>query len=152
MPGRADVFIYQVSMKLPGNFYGLKLKENVGSILNKEKLKWYSDKAPEIGSLEFDPPSVGDSIGGAIISIAVWVIFSFVLIFLSYFLGLFFWTAILFLTAMLYWIFFRALRRVFKNSRNCNGNLLKSMTYGLFYSFLYVFWIYGIIFLINYIN
>lgn len=135
-----------------GLYYGFKLKDNVGSILNKERLKKYSDKAPEIGSFDFDPPVVGDGIGGAILSIVVWFLFSILLIFLSYFLGLFFWSAILFLAAMLYWIFFRALRHVFKNSRNCKGDILKSFGLGFIYSFLYISWIYGIIFLINYIN
>ncbi|REC53270.1 hypothetical protein DRF62_14510 [Chryseobacterium piscium] len=72
--------------------------------------------------------------------------------FLLYFLGFFFWAAILFFAAMLYWIFFRALRLVFKNSRKCKGDLLKSFAFGFFYSFLYISWIYGIIFLVNYLN
>ncbi|MGE8552711.1 MAG: hypothetical protein ACN6OB_02100 [Chryseobacterium jejuense] len=135
-----------------GLYYGLKLKDNVGSILNRERIKKYPDKAPTIGSFDFDPPAVGDGIGGAILSVVVWFIFSILLIFLSYFLGLFFWSSILFLAAMLYWIFFRALRHVFKNSGKCKGNIVKSFGLGFLYSFLYIFWIYGIIFLINYIN
>lgn len=132
--------------------YGLKLKDNVGNILNKERLKIYPDKSPEIDDLDFDAPVAGDGIGGAILSIVLWIVFSIVLVYLSYFVGLFFWSALLFLGAILYWIFFRALRLVFKNSGKCKGDLLKSLRFGFFYSFLYVFWIYGIIFLINYIN
>lgn len=135
-----------------GLYYGLKLKDNVGNILNKERLKKYSDKTPVMDGFDFDPPAVGDGIGGAVLSAVVWFIFSILLIFLSYFLGLFFWSAILLLSAMLYWIFFRALRHVFKNSGRCKGDIVKSFRLGFLYSFLYIFWIYGIIFLINYIN
>ncbi|MBB6370155.1 hypothetical protein [Chryseobacterium shigense] len=135
-----------------GLYYGLKLKENVGSVLNKQKLKSYSDNAPTVGSFDFDPPVIGDSIAAAILSVVLWFVFTIVFVFLLYFLGFLFWAAILFFTAMLYWIFFRALRLVFKNSRHCKGNLLKSLSFGLFYSFLYVSWIYGIIFLTNYLN
>lgn len=135
-----------------GLYYGFKLKDNVGNILNQERIKRYSDKTPSMDGFDFDPPVVGDGIGGAILSVVLWFVFSIVLIFLSYFLGLFFWSAILFLAAMLYWIFFRAVRQVFKNSGKCKGDIVKSLGFGVFYSFLYISWIYGIIFLINYIN
>lgn len=135
-----------------GLYYGLKLKDNVGSILNKERIKKYSNKTPAIDGFDFDLPAVGDGIGGVIVSVAVWFLFSILLIFLSYFVGLFFWSAILFLAAMLYWVFFRALRQVFKSSEKCKGNVVKSFGLGLLYSFLYVSWIFGIIFLVNYIK
>lgn len=135
-----------------GLYYGLKLKDNIGHVLTKERIKKLSDKTPEISSFDFDGPAVGDGIGGIILSIVLWILFSIVLIFLLYFLGVFFWAVILLFAAMLYWIFFRALRLVFKNSRHCKGQLLRSLSFGFFYSFLYVSWIYGIIFLVNYLN
>lgn len=135
-----------------GLYFGLKLKDNVGNILNKERIQRYEDKTPKFNGFEFDPPAVGDGIGGVILSILLWIVISILLIFLSYFLGLFFWSAVLLLGAILYWIFFRALRLVFKNSGKCKGDLLKSFGFGLFYSFLYIFWMYGIIFLIKYLN
>ncbi|MCI3936031.1 hypothetical protein MQX03_02400 [Chryseobacterium aahli] len=135
-----------------GLYFGLKLKENVGHILHKERIKKYSDNIslPEVSG--FDPPAVGDGIGGVIFSIILWFLISIVFAFLLYFLGFFFWAAILFFAAMLYWIFFRALRLVFKNSKSCKDNLLRSLGFGFFYSFLYISWIYGIIFLVNYLN
>ncbi|MBW7674595.1 hypothetical protein [Chryseobacterium chendengshani] len=135
-----------------GLYFGLKLKENVGQILHRERIKKYSDhiSLPDVSG--FDPPAVGDSIGGVILSIILWFFVSIVFAFLLYFLGFFFWAAILFFAAMLYWIFFRALRLVFKNSKSCKDNLLRSLGFGLFYSFLYISWIYGIIFLVNYLN
>lgn len=135
-----------------GLYYGLKLKDNVGNILNRERIKKYVDKTPTMDGFDFDPPAVGDGIGGIIVSILLWIILSILLVFLLSFLGLFFWSAVFLLGAMLYWIFFRALRLVFKNSRKCKGDFVKSIGFGFLYSFVYISWIYGIIFLINYIN
>ena len=145
----AGAFFLFISL---GLYYGLKLKENVGNIFNKQRLDKYSDNAPAVGSFDFDPPVVGDSIAAAILSIVLWFLITIVLVVLLYFLGFLFWAAVLFLIAVLYWIFFRALRLIFKNSGKCKGNLLKSLGFGIFYSFLYISWIYGIIFLANYIN
>ncbi|WP_288377232.1 hypothetical protein [uncultured Chryseobacterium sp.] len=135
-----------------GLYSGLKLKDNVGNILNKERIQRYADKTPKFNGFEIDIPDAGDGIGGAILSILAWIIISILLIFLSYFFGLFFWSAVFLLFAALYWVFFRALRLVFKNSGKCKGDLLKSFAFGLFYSFLYISWMYGIIFLTKYLN
>lgn len=134
-----------------GLYYGLKLKDNIGHVLTKENIKKLSDKTPEIGSFDFDGPALGDGIGGIILSIILWFVIAVLFTFLLYFLGVFFWVMVLVFAAMLYWIFFRALRLVFKNSKYCRGNLAKSLGLGLFYSFLYLSWIYGIIFLVNYL-
>lgn len=144
----AGVFFLFISI---GLYSGLKLKDNVGNILNKERIQRYADKTPKFDGFEFDPPAIGDGIGGVILSVLLWIVISILLIFLSYFFGLFFWSAVL-LGAILYWIFFRALRLVFKNSGKCKGDLLKSFGFGFFYSFLYISWMYGIIFLIKYLN
>ncbi|MGR3857486.1 MULTISPECIES: hypothetical protein [Chryseobacterium] len=135
-----------------GLYSGLKLKDNIGNILNKERIQRYADKTPKFDSFEVDIPDAGDGIGGAIISFLAWIVISILLVFLSYFFGLFFWSAVFLLGAILYWIFFRALRLVFKNSGKCKGKVVKSLGLGLFYSFLYISWIYGIIFLIQYWN
>lgn len=137
-----------------GLYFGWKLKDNVGHILHKERIKKYVDKTPKIDGLDFDVPDLGDTegCGGVILSVILWILFTVVLVFLLYFLGIFFWATILFFVAMLYWIFFRALRLVFKNSKSCKDNLLKSVAFGFFYSFLYISWIYGIIFLVNYLT
>jgi hypothetical protein len=135
-----------------GLYSGLKLKDNIGNILNKERIQRYADKTPKFNGFEFDPPDVGDGIGGTILSILAWIVISILLIFLSYFFGLFFWSSVFLLGAILYWIFFRAFRLVFKNSGKCKGNILKSLVFGLIYSFLYISWMYGIIFMIKYLN
>jgi hypothetical protein len=145
----AGVFFIFISS---GLYFGWKLKDNVGHILHRERIKKYSDNVSLPDVLEFDPPDAGDGIGGAILSVILWFIITIFFAFLLYFLGFFFWAAILFFAAMLYWIFFRALRLVFKNSKSCKDNLLKSLAFGFLYSFLYISWIYGIIFLVNYLS
>jgi len=145
----AAVFFLFISL---GLYYGLKLKDNIGSILNHEKVKTISDKMPLIDGFEFDSIDISEGIAGVIFSIIFWFLFSIIITFLLYCLGIFFWVAVLLFVAMLYWIYFRALRLVFKNSGKCKGNALKSLAFGFFYSFLYISWIYGIIFLVNYIN
>ncbi|GEN74668.1 hypothetical protein CHA01nite_04080 [Chryseobacterium hagamense] len=137
-----------------GLYYGLKLRDNIGPILSREKITGYKDKRPKVES--FDLPDIdfggGTGCGELIFSVILWILFSVVLVFLLYFLGIFFWVVILLFTAILYWIYFRALRLVFKNSRYCKGKLLESFGFGLFYSFLYISWIYGIIFLVHYLK
>ncbi|WP_370901361.1 hypothetical protein [Chryseobacterium gossypii] len=102
----AGAFFLFISL---GLYSGLKLKDNIGNILTKDRLKKYSDNVPEINTFSFELPHVGDGIVAIITSVILWIVFSLVLVFLLYFLGLFFWSAVLLLAAMLYWIFFRAL-------------------------------------------
>lgn len=45
-----------------GLYFGLKLKDNVGNILNRERLQRYADKTPKFNGFDFDPPAVGDGI------------------------------------------------------------------------------------------
>ena len=68
-----------------GLYSGLKLKDNVGNILNKERIQRYADKTPKFDGFEFDPPAIGDGIGGVILSVLLWIVISILLIFLSYF-------------------------------------------------------------------
>lgn len=135
-----------------GLYFGLKLKEDVGVLMNKEKLKEISQKTPYFDLSGTEIPSAGDGIGGLILGFILWFAVAVLATFLLYFLGVFFWSAALIFAAMLYWIFFRALRLVFKNSKLCRGNLFKSIAFGLFYSFLYISWIYGIIFLLHFLQ
>ncbi len=132
-----------------GLYQGVKLKDNIGKITDKINTK----KLSNLDGADFsgmDIPEGGDGIAGVIIGIILWILFSFVLLFVLYFLGTILWILILVFAAMLYWIFFRALRLVFKNSSKCRGNLALSAGYGLLYTILYNCWIYGIIFASHY--
>ena len=131
-------------------FKGTKLKDNVGKItdkINTKKLDYLKDLTPtDFSGLELGA-NVVEGIGGIIFSIILWIIVAIVLSFLFYALGTIIWFSILVFLAMLYWIFFRALRLIFKKSAECSGNFEKSLFYGLTYTILYNFWIYGIILL-----
>ncbi len=133
-----------------GLYKGIKLKDNIGKITDRIKI----DKIPDLSSgieLPLDIPGVGEGIAGIIIGILAWLLFSILLLLFVWVFGAVFWTMILIFAAMLYWIFFRAIRLVFKNSNKCKDNLTTSIVYGFGYSTLYIFWIYGIILSTHYL-
>lgn len=131
-------------------FNGTKLKDNVGKItdkINSKKLDFLKDLTPtDLNGLELGA-DIAEGIGGIIMSIILWIIVTIFLSFLFYALGTIIWFSILLFLGMLYWIFFRALRLIFKKSAECSGNFEKSIFYGLTYTILYNFCIYGIILL-----
>lgn len=135
-----------------GLYKGIKLKDNLGKITDKIKI----EKIPDLsGAAEFpsyiDIPDAAEGIAMVLLGISVWLLFSVLIILFIWFFGALLWPMILVFAAMLYWIFFRALRLVFKNSNKCKGNLTTSIAYGLGYTTLYNFWIYGIILTTHYL-
>ena len=146
----AVAFFLFVSFSL---YNGVKLKDNLGSIFSKEKFKEINKSSSDLTPTNLDIPDTGsDGIGGIIFGIIAWIFFTIALLVVLYVVGVFFWSILFLLLAMLYWIYFRALRLIFKNSGRCKGNITKSFGLGFLYSALYVSWIYGIIYLIKYIN
>jgi hypothetical protein len=123
-----------LSFIISGLYKGVKLRDNVGKVTDKYKFR----------SFEID--GCGD-VGGCIDGegILVWLAAAIIAIIAIWILGNVLWFLILVFIAMLYWIFFRALRLIFKKSYLCKGNMLRSSLYGLYYTILYNFWIYGII-------
>jgi hypothetical protein len=133
-----------------GLYKGIKLKDDIGKLTDKIKI----DKIPDLsGGLELssDIPDVGEGISVIILGILAWFLFSILILLFIWFFGAVIWTMILVFAAMLYWIFFRALRLVFKNSNKCKGDLTSSIAYGIGYTILYNFWIYGIILATHYL-
>lgn len=135
-----------------GLFHGIKLKDNVGRMTDKVK----SEELPKMPDVSLAEPIVdmGDDFGGMIfgilISILLWIVTAVILAVLLWMFGQLLVISLVAFAAMLYWIFFRALRLVFKNSKRTKGDLPMSVIYGVFYTFLYNFWIYGILFLVAY--
>jgi hypothetical protein len=130
-------------------YNGTKLKDNIGKITDKfdtKKIEYLKEITPN----NADGFDVAEDIGGIIISIILWIVATIVISYLFFFLGAIVWLSVLIFLAMLYWIFFRALRLIFKKSAECRGNVEKSVFYGISYTILYNFWIYGIIFLTEY--
>jgi hypothetical protein len=85
------------------------------------------------------------------LGIVVWIIFTIGILAFVWLLGILLWPLILVFIAMLYWIFFRAQRLVFKNANKCKWNLAMSLVYAIAYTTLYNFWIYGIILATHYL-
>jgi hypothetical protein len=130
-----------------GLYKGIRLKDNVGKITDKIAFpKQFS--FPDTSAISFD----GEGIAGIILAIVFWIIAAFLIALFLWLFGTFLWFAILGFIAMLYWIFFRALRLVFKNSYKCKGKLPISAAYGLAYTVLYNFWIYLVIVLTHYLS
>ncbi len=127
-----------------GLYKGVKLKDDVGSFNDKIK----GDPQPNLASA-FEFPSsalaLTDGLEGIFFGILAWLLMSILLFAMLWLFGVVGWTLIWVFIAMLYWIFFRALRLVFKNANRCKGRFLMSLGYGIGYTMLYNFWIYGII-------
>ena len=132
------------------NLYnGTKLKDNLGKLTDKfdtKKLNFLKEINTESG-FGRSLPEIGEGIGGIIMSIILWILATIIISYLFFALGTIIWFSILVFLGMLYWIFFRALRLIFKKSSECSGSIERSIYYGITYTILYNFWIYGIIIL-----
>ncbi|WKL48223.1 hypothetical protein Q1W71_00290 [Flavobacterium pectinovorum] len=131
-----------------GLYNGVKIKDNLGEITDRfdhKKIDFLKNSL-----MEGDCSSVAessDSILGIIVSLILWFIVAFIISYLLWAFGAVLWISILTFTAMLYWIFFRAMRLVLKKSSKCRGNFINSALYGFSFTILYNFWIYAIIFM-----
>jgi hypothetical protein len=132
-----------------GLYKGLKLKDDLGKITDKLKGSRIPNFADVAAGGDFI--HIGDGIAGIILSIVLWVVVTMLIAVFFWLFGAILWTGVIIFIAMLYWIFFRALRLVFKNSNKCKGKLTVSLAYGLGYTTLYNFWIYGIILSTHYL-
>ena len=132
-----------------GLYKGIKLRDDIGKITDRLKPSKIPNFAEAGQGADFI--HVGDGIEGVILSIVLWLVMTILIALFLWLFGAVFWTGIIVFIAMLYWIFFRALRLVFKNSNKCKGKLTTSIAYGLGYTTLYNFWIYGIILATHYL-
>jgi hypothetical protein len=131
-----------------GLYKGVKLQDDLGKITDKIKFKRFPDW-PEF-ACEF-PVLEGEGILGFILGIIAAIALAALLAVLLWFLSFTLWALLLCLVAVIYWIFFRALRFVFRHAAICSGSLWASIKYGLGYTALYSCSIYGIIFALHYL-
>jgi len=134
-------------------YQGVKLKDNIGAITNKIQLQNIGetpDLLPSSSGLDLDGGDEGCA--GIVVAIVLWVLAAIALAIIVWVFGNILVIGISAFVAMLYWIFFRALRLVFKHSNHCKNNLFGSIKIGLFYTLLYNFWIYGIFTLIYFLQ
>ena len=130
-------------------YNGTKLKDSLGQLtdtFDSKKLNFLKEMNGDSG-FGHSLPEIGEGIGGIIASIIFWILATIIISYLFFALGAIIWMSILIFLAMLYWVFFRALRLIFKKSSECSGNIERSVFYGITYTLLYNFWIYGIILL-----
>ena len=135
-----------------GLYKGVKLKDNVGrrtsgmlSVVDVLDL----DADPSHHGDDFDI-DVGDGIEGIIVGVLLWIIWAIAVSLTLWIFSNVILVLIGTFAAMLYWIFFRAMRLVFNNSNKSKGDIWASIKYGLAYTFLYNFWIYGVFGLTEY--
>jgi hypothetical protein len=131
-----------------GLYRGVKLKDDIGKITpDAVSFSRTMDSTSAFGMFD-----AGEGIAGIILGILVWLFAAFVLSVVLWLFANVFLIVIAAFAAMLYWIFFRAMRLVFKNSRKTKGKVWLSVAYGLGYTVLYNFWIYGIFFLVAFLK
>ena len=106
-----------------------------------------SGAVPELPAID-----LGSGIGGLLLSILLWVLMSILFVVLMILLEVIFWISLFIILAMLYWVFFRALKVVFTKCEETRDNLGISAVYAMGYTLLYTGWIFGIIYLVQVIN
>lgn len=134
-----------------GLYHGVKLRDDVGRLTDRISRKHF----PGTSGLESLPSFDGHDSGGILgilAAIVMAVVVAILAIFVIWLVGAVLWTGILIFAAMLYWVFFRALRLVFKNSNRCRGQLGASLGQGLWHASLYTVWIYAVIYAAHYLG
>lgn len=128
-----------------GLYYGIKLQDNIGKLTNYIDL----NKLPDMSGVSI-PDAVGLDEG--IIGFLLAILTALIFILLAYIFALLGWFLLILFAAMLYWIYFRALRLVFKNSSKCKNDWNASLKIGLRYSLMYTAWIYIVVYGIHIIK
>jgi len=129
-----------------GLYKGIDIKDNYPDFKGFNA----GDFIPGSGTVpDFDLPTIDtdDGISGLIISVLLWIAMTILFFALLLFLEAFIWFSIFIILAMLYWLFFRALRLVFSKSDKTRGDLGASLMYSISYTLLYLGWIFGIVYL-----
>ena len=127
-----------------GLYKGIGLRDNFPKFREFKTGEFIAQSrtVPDLPSIE-----VGDGIGGLIMSILLWIGMTILIFLLLILLEAFFWISIFIILAMLYWVFFRALKFVFSKSKETKGDISISAIYSLTYTVLYLGWIFGIVYL-----
>ncbi|MCL6220514.1 hypothetical protein [Zunongwangia pacifica] len=126
--------------------YGLYT--GIGLIDNFPKFRKFKNRDLTSGVTNMDLPSIdgGDGIGGLIVSILWWILMSILFVIFLLVLEAVFWFSLFIILAMLYWVFFGALKFVFNKSKDTKGIIGISVMYSFAYTLLYVGWIFGIVY------
>lgn len=132
-----------------GLYKGFKLKENIGKLtdhIDAKKLPDFSGGFPDISAESEGLGGIAEGLGGLFIAIVC----ALALVLIGWLFVLSAWFVLIFLAAVLYWVYFRALRLVFKRSGICQRNIMMSLKYAGLYSLLYTSWIFAFIATLHY--
>lgn len=139
---------------LIGLYRGYKLKDNLGEITDSFKVDTDSsimDWIPSGGGDGIDL-NIGDGCEELVASILMWILATIIIGVLLFIFGTIIWFSILLLLAILYWMFFRGLRLVFKKSRVCQGDFFMSFRYAFTYTLFSTLWLIVVLFVIEHQN
>lgn len=125
-----------------GLYRGYKLKDDLGDIVNDFKLDTHSNPLDWLPT-DIDHLELADGCE----NIIAWTFVTIVIGLLLFFFGSIIWFSIVSLLAILYWIFFRGLRLVFKKSKICRGDLVQSLKFAIIYTLLSTSWLVTIFFI-----
>ena len=132
-----------------GLYKGLNVFDNYS---HKLELRWKNTNKNSLDrwsglDIPMELPDSGEGLGGIILGILLWIILTIVFIVLLFILSTVIWATLILVALAIYWTLIRALKLVFSKSSECEGDLPKCATYALGYTFLYVGWIFGVIYL-----
>lgn len=130
-----------------GLYHGVKLRDDVGRLTDRiNRRNFPNSDVSGFDFGDFDFHFDGDGLVSFLVALFAWVVAAVLALCLVWLLGALLWTSMIAFAAILYWVFFRALRLVFKNSNRCRSQWLPSIKLALAYSVLYTAWIYAIIY------
>ncbi len=128
-----------------GLYKGIGFKDDMPNLFNRLRLGDFfslesiTDRSPGL--------DLGDDLAGIVIGILIWFVVTIVISILLTLLMYSIWAIVLTFIMALYWVFYRAIRIVFRKGSECKGNLPESIKIGLLYSFLYTSWFYAVVFI-----
>jgi hypothetical protein len=131
-----------------GLYRGVGITDDFGNI--KSKIGFVEPSGIS-GDIPF-PEIASDGIEGIVAGILLWIGIMILIIVLAFFFETIVYAGVVIFSGILYWIFYRATKLIFRYSPVTKNNLAKSMWIGLRYSFMYTAWIYAIILLIELIK
>jgi hypothetical protein len=133
-----------------GLYRGVGLMDNFGSVKNKVTFVEPSGISGDIPTADFPIGEfASDGLEGILIGLVLWIGIFILTVVLVFFFETIVFAGLVIFTGMLYWIFYRATKLIFRYSRLTKNNLKKSISIGLKYSLMYSGWIYGIIWIIK---
>lgn len=131
---------------LVGLYKGLGLNNNFPEYKNYKMGDFFS-----LAGTEIDTPAIttDDPITSFLGTVLSWILVTIVAFVLLIVLEVLFWASLFTVIALLYWVFFRALRLVFIKSRFTKGKLKLSTWFAIQYTLLFVGWMFVLVYLVD---